>query len=615
MIRDLDSTKRIMERIAEDYLFQISSLADHNHFSPSKIADCRKRYNNSRGFQCLYGDCSSQIIIDEEFFLEGCTRSFLINPILENLFSQHNVKHEWFCGSSFDSQYDFPNMLYEIDAYIEFIIEHNGKRIGCRYEHYSDRAVKSVRLEQDLCFLFNKKHIPGFETFTTVDETWTIDWSGLTDAELAEIHPPINNLKSLNNDISIQAFFQTILSNEVYQYFFTTCHHAIEQAQQIIALKAVPQLLSSNMLDFRMMVLNLFSESRIQSLQYEFSKAYRLPIPQSLNQQDLNIINHAFFTKKYKTSIIGSNDFAKSFITSEYLFSTISDGLAIDYTAVVVGYIKAIEQLLYLYYLSAFSEKPGLAYWDCEKKFNSYINSLPKNKRNTFTLLPQDCKSNPYFTNSDGTPVFLYKFYHRKKLGKNAPTFGELIYFLRYNEPLWNISEAGKEYIFSCLNDYCDFCRNHHFHKDNIWCADYDTVKRIRNNTHVCLYYLLGAFKLLNPNKDTQIQLGIKDYTFENLYHTVYHRRRRCLHVKLQDGYDGFIFYLEPNSLVQYDENSCLSTAEMYFLKFPDVDPSSVPISLLKKRLADTTYVKNNTFTINRDTAPLSFEPVRLLRK
>ena len=67
MIRDLDSTKRIMERIAEDYLFQISSLADHNHFSPSKIADCRKRYNNCRGFQCLYGDCSSQIIIDNGY--------------------------------------------------------------------------------------------------------------------------------------------------------------------------------------------------------------------------------------------------------------------------------------------------------------------------------------------------------------------------------------------------------------------------------------------------------------------------------------------------------------------------------------------------------------------
>lgn len=73
---------------------------------------------------------------------------------------------------------------------------------------------------------------------------------------------------------------------------------------------------------------------------------------------------------------------------------------------------------------------------------------------------------------------------------------------------MWRISESGKEYVFTCLDDFRKYCRNSHFHKENINVYDYDTVKRIRNNAHVCLY---GIDNLSDFSFDGDVFL--KDYT------------------------------------------------------------------------------------------------------
>ena len=45
--------------------------------------------------------------------------------------------------------------------------------------------------------------------------------------------------------------------------------------------------------------------------------------------------------------MVGSEEFAESFRTSEWLYYSLKDLKHFDYTAVISGYLKSVEQLLY----------------------------------------------------------------------------------------------------------------------------------------------------------------------------------------------------------------------------------------------------------------------------
>ena len=110
----------------------------------------------------------------------------------------------------------------------------------------------------------------------------------------------------------------------------------------------------------------MFSYDEIAKKNYSFNS---LKSTGQLSEDDYSVLNATFFEFHKNEAIIGSSLFAKSFLTSEYLFRTIGTGLEIDYTSVVSGYLKSIEQLIYLLYLGFFGIKDGKEFWDvCNKK-------------------------------------------------------------------------------------------------------------------------------------------------------------------------------------------------------------------------------------------------------
>ena len=54
-----------------------------------------------------------------------------------------------------------------------------------------------------------------------------------------------------------------------------------------------------------------------------------------------------FYKEKRYLALCGKEDFAHSFITSEYLYQTLRGNNEFDYTAIVSGYLKSVEQLLF----------------------------------------------------------------------------------------------------------------------------------------------------------------------------------------------------------------------------------------------------------------------------
>lgn len=54
-----------------------------------------------------------------------------------------------------------------------------------------------------------------------------------------------------------------------------------------------------------------------------------------------------FLDEKFDEVFVGKSNFAKSFLTSEYLYKYFKKNPMFDYTPIVSGYLKSIEQLLY----------------------------------------------------------------------------------------------------------------------------------------------------------------------------------------------------------------------------------------------------------------------------
>ena len=75
----------------------------------------------------------NEFVVDEEHFLEGCTRVFLVNPMIKILLDCHNIRNDWRFGKTFSDTFRLPNRLYENDSYLEFIVIYKEKKIGCRY--------------------------------------------------------------------------------------------------------------------------------------------------------------------------------------------------------------------------------------------------------------------------------------------------------------------------------------------------------------------------------------------------------------------------------------------------------------------------------------------------
>ena len=584
-----------VDGIVQDYLYSISSLKKHNYFKKDEAVDSRTKYYQSHAFGILDCDNDNFYVVKEEMFLEGCTRVFLINPIMKLLLENRGIMNDWQYGNTF-ANFNISNREYELGSFLEFIAVLDGKKVGVRYTKASYSLQETYAMERDNAFIYGNTKIPGFDKLCCIDTMYVLDWSGISNEELSEIHSPIEGLTSISKDISVKAFFEKYFSCTEYEVVISSAQKAIKKAKEIIALRAVPQLLPDNMLLFKKTVLDDFSEERLNKLVYEFQAGDHTC---GFSDDDVNMIKDAFLNG-YCNAIIGKSDFAKSFITSEYLFRTVKDGLSIDYTSIVVGYLKSVEQLLYLLYTSAFEGNSRMTYWDrCNKTDRFDITNS-----NQFRYDPYNLEKG----------WMQEKYSHKKRIGTYSPEIGELTRFLRYFEKMWRISESGKEYVYECLEDFREYCRNSHFHKDNINASDYDTVKRIRNNAHVCLYYLLGGFYFLDISLSGIELIGIIDYRFESLYQLIRQKRIRWFDAKFHDGSQCVVCYLNDDEGIEYSEAGELKKARLHFLR-TEMSKEDAYIAEVNELMKDIDFMSKHSFYVSHDSMPLEMKPIMLKKK
>ena len=460
-----------------------------NHF----LNDIRGRFDNysqaidfdQSDFQIFFPASSDYFKLkNNENYLEWKIRDYLVSKVLKRLFvlfgydvyvpQEKRIIHTAYNNNAFGRDYEFA-----------FIIEKKGERVGFRYSHFelSDRdikrAIKNAKLNKLIVIDFTLRHIYSVGG---------------------------NSLSGLVDYCTLEEVFTRYFSNECYDLYISKILATVESANSELGLISSPNLINRNTSSYKLELSNYLENYDLNAARYQFFNP-RTGVPterygDSLSDDDIEIIKERCLNKGLYKSFCGSSNFAKCFITSEYMFNVLKkeSGKYFDYSGVALGYLKSVELLLELLMLETLNHP------------NHELLSIKFNGKNRGDYDPNCFEFIKRVNNRAIKTEYRTKLEHIKFTENNKNGFSlemmPLAYFIYDNTNDWIISDDGREKVFSYLQNYTQGCRNEHLHKDLI--GDTSSINSIRNNTILLIMYLLGSYSMLDDEAAHNV-LGIDD--------------------------------------------------------------------------------------------------------
>ena len=214
-------------------------------------------------------------------------------------------------------------------------------------------------------------------------------------------------------------------------------------------------------------------------------------------------IRTKYFDNNLYFIMLGTGDYSESLITAEWMYDSMKKAQAIDLTVVGMGYLKAIEQLIYSIILLHKNEdrdiKSNLRHGVCTVKLNdAQIDNGEIDS--TIGALANFCKDNPDIFRS-------------------------------------TLQFKAKRYVTEAIFVFKDI-RNGYFHKYNI--CEWSKINEIRDITYYLAFLLLGSLELTEENK---MALGFPQEDF------ISDKYRLCEYIHVHAG-DGFILCFDESSEV-----------------------------------------------------------------
>lgn len=520
-------------------------------------------YNNNAhlGFQLFYPHDKALYAQRYSFdSLEQLIRKYLVlSPFLDSLNSRGKE-----CKTALQIEFHefagITNARNEEINFIELTINDSNHKYGIRFSPYTSR-IKNDTLDS-----------------LGIDCVLAIDWR--TTYSKIEKHESLSFYRELCNDITIKDFFALFLSIEEFEIYLTMVKEAVAEATEIMGFHTIEAYTNRYKHNLRKQVVNelinfSFNESNYQPLKLEDKTIS--PSPFTIGE--IEYLQSVFNNSRLYYSLIGTEDFAKCFLTSEYLYHIISDNYSFDFTPVVTGYLKSIELLLY--YLM----KQTLIFSDA----TLFI---------TANIIPEGTPAEDIKTrkNKKGKTYRLIRFEEKYEEYFNT-TIGSLTYFLFDNKDAWpNLSTESRNYIKYLLSRYGQECRNEHFHLDIV--NDLSEVTSIRSNTIFLFFLILSSYQFTDI-ANTHNLYESSCISFEKLYDKM-HR----IHQKA----NRFIFEFEDKTVnclrctnqpvLQYDEYG--STKELC-INFHVVDSFS---DIQSSDKAGIEIFEKATLVLNKNNMP-----------
>ena len=474
-----------------------------------------------------------------ERLLEWYIRTLLVNPSLQDLFDVFGIEYIWPelrkivpLQSNDSREEDYPFQFYLIK---------DGKMTGYKY-------TKNCSQYKDFAHLL-KKHTVNKRR---IDNIVILDWT-------------LEEKKKANDDdrvtaISFVDFVISVFGKETGEYYIDELKKAVKKANEEIGLQTISNLSLRHLSRFTDELMESVKNKNYEGLRYrvlyvdkkdpaDISENYEKLV---LCEKDLALLANAYKKKELYRALTGNKGFAKCFVTAEYLYNVFKDNKGyFDYTSIVCGYLKAVEQLVYsIVKINLATASVGDDFWikgkypswKKDKNWMSRIN--PNNKEQKVSQVRFLTCNEKYFDVSL-TPM---------------------LWFLKDNNR-YGLSSDGIDKIHSILMRYAQECRNDHFHKDNI--TDFDNiVEGIRDNTYLVLYYLLGGCLLSGDELRDKVELGIVDDSFTRLYKRLLAISRSVRHFCiLINGEEISAMRIIDQGDVGYDQYGYISESTIKFVK------------------------------------------------
>ena len=422
-----------------------------------------------------------------ETTLEWYIREYLANGIIIKMLRARDVSFHDFnekehirtTGESIGYTCNLDNSIFEEIYPFEFIILENGEKVGIRYLPIKANRAKEL-LEQGVA-----------------DRILIVRWIEDKDCSLDnESYFPLNSqLRDKVFRITLQSFFKRYFSTNEFEMFLEKARKAVDEANHIIGFQTISQLSPRNVSDYKIHIIDDLKNLDYQRMAFIPRNESMVSVP-VLSVADKTILIEHFLNKKIYRALAGEKDFAICFFTSEYLYQTCRDQNNFDYTSVVAGYLKAVEQLVYAILIALMNDK-----W---KK-----TILIKRRHSTKKYPDEVEQATRVIGKAKMIPVSEeYKEYFDTTL---VPMTNAIL----FDSAGWRVPSSKdtiKNYIYLFSQD----CRNEHFHKHNI--TDWTEVERIRNNTILCLLCLLGGSVYCDTSEDGNQTIGAVDDSYDRLY-------------------------------------------------------------------------------------------------
>ena len=386
-------------------------------------------------------------------------------------------------------------IIYEIPEYEEITLsgkrrkihpfafskENNGKKVAYIFRYKLSKSLREIHN-----FLDSFKDIDAVKIFF--------------------IRNDYSNEIKLYNDIETEKYGSYIEFAQIREFFLDEFDE--NEYNMFVNCAAVFNAKARNLIGLA--TVEMPTEKTVKKFRYERAELiktfpYITYLPNGIDETQRKLIYSNFMTqKRYRllTSISKKCNFAHSFISSEWYYNQHTTTGVLEQTAIVVGYLKSVEQLLYLM----------IRYW------------INKNKWIKINGKYEDSFTGIIHVN--GLIDFVEA--NEKYIDK---TLGALIRFIKLkrkdgsykHKDMFVVDDDTLQCIINALYNFKDFERNDRLHQHNLYTKE--EVEEIREQVFLLYYLLLGSFNVPENYIDSLYQEEpgcIESMERESIYKEIY---------------------------------------------------------------------------------------------
>ncbi|MBQ9408542.1 MAG: kinase [Clostridia bacterium] len=385
----------------------------------------------------------------------------------------------------------------------EFILIHNGNNIGFRFEDFNGNDnVNMIISENDV-------------KFVVIIHTWK---SGIADKWIDRDNSYYQKKGISCRSITLENFFEHYLNHEEWKSFSGYIDQYLKDIREITGFKSIRFLSSMNLASQKIIEEKQLADWDYTSYTYQIIDPTKDDIKKflylsdkhsekNITRSNLEKIKQQYIDNGLYKTMIGRNSYAQSFTTSEWLFDSLKDRTNFDYTAVICGYLKSVEQLLYTIVMLNLDNNCKITMLDANTK--SVKKQVEKKGIKTYQ---RDKEKGIWYSCKITDKGYKYIDLIAEQKTYIKSDMGTFEHFLRYNPHIF-IDPSLSETIADMVSCFRAECRNGYFHLDNL--TKWEDVKKTRSNAFYLYYVLLGSC-ILPESRITDLGF-IKNDSFDKL--------------------------------------------------------------------------------------------------